>query len=217
MNMHKSWTCWARRALAAAVVTTVAGCASNPSAVLLMLPPAVAAPSTVAASSTAVASPATNRSASRVLSVSRIEVPEYLTTRRVRYRADASAVAEWPDTFWGERIEVGMSREFMAALHAQLPAWGLCEASCSEQSPTASLQVQLSRVDYMRSERRLRANARIAVWSVERPARLLRSEDRAYDIAGDDDTARSQARAMTELLRRVASDAGASVSSAQVQ
>jgi uncharacterized lipoprotein YmbA len=208
MNMQKSWACRARRALGAAVVVTAAGCASNPSAVLLMLPPAVTAPSAV----TAPAAP--NGAASRVLSVSRVEVPEYLTTRRVRYRADASAVAEWPDTYWGERIEVGVSREFMAALHEQLPAWRVCEAACSEQSPAASLQVQLNRVDYMRGERRLRANVRIAVWSAERPARLLRSEERAYDIAGDDDTARSQARATTELLRRVASDAAASVTAA---
>jgi uncharacterized lipoprotein YmbA len=147
----------------------------------------------------------------RVLAVSRPEIPEYLVVRRVRYRAEVSTLGEWPDTFWGERIEIGVAREFTAALRERLPGWRLCEANCSEQSPALSLQVVLSRMDYVRSEQRLKATVRVSLWSVERVPRLLQGGEFSYDIPGDADTPQSQARAVTELLRRVAAQAATSV------
>ncbi|MGO4394200.1 membrane integrity-associated transporter subunit PqiC [Variovorax sp. M-6] len=197
MNAPIRWAAWP---LGAALAATLVACASTPAPVLLTLPPAVSAP--VAASA-----PATVR----VLAVGRPEIPEYLVARRVRYRAEASTLGEWPDTFWAERIEIGVAREFSAALGERLPGWRLCEASCSEQSPALSLQVVLSRMDYVRSEQRLKATARISLWSTDRAPRLLHGGEFSYDIPGDADSAPSQARALTELLRRVAAQAATSV------
>jgi uncharacterized lipoprotein YmbA len=192
--------------LHAALIAMLAACASAPPPVLLTLPPgATAVPSAVAP-----AAPV----AVRVLAVSRPEIPEYLLARRVRYRAEASTLGEWPDTFWAERIEIGVAREFTAALRERLPGWRLCEASCSEQSPAASLQVVLTRMDYLRSERRLKATVRISVWRTERAQVPLRGGEFSFDIPGDADTPQSQARASTELLRRVAAEAATLVAAA---
>ena len=98
----------------AALSVLLAGCAASPSPtpVLLSLPPAVtaAAPVAVPAAST---SPA-------LLAIRRVGIPEYLVARRVRYRADASTLAEWPNTYWAERIEIGVSREFVSALRPRV-------------------------------------------------------------------------------------------------
>ena len=199
MTALKRWAAWP---LCAALAALLAACASAPPPMLLTLPPAV--PSAAAAAPVAPGTP-------RVLAAGRPEIPEYLVARRVRYRAEASTLGEWPDAFWAERIEVGVGREFNAALRERLPGWRLCEANCSEQSPAASLQVMLTRMDYVRGERRLKANARIMLWSTERVPRLLQGGEFGYDIGGDADTPQSQAATVTELLRRVAADAAASV------
>ena len=199
MTALKRWAAWP---LHAALAALLAACASAPPPMLLTLPPAV--PSAAAAAPVAPGTP-------RVLAAGRPEIPEYLVARRVRYRAEASTLGEWPDAFWAERIEVGVGREFNAALRERLPGWRLCEANCSEQSPAASLQVMLTRMDYVRGERRLKANARIMLWSTERVPRLLQGGEFGYDIGGDADTPQSQAATVTELLRRVAADAAASV------
>jgi uncharacterized lipoprotein YmbA len=199
MTALKRWAAWPLHATLAGLL---AACASAPPPMLLTLPPAV--PSGAAAAPVAPGTP-------RVLAAGRPEIPEYLVARRVRYRAEASTLGEWPDAFWAERIEVGVGREFNAALRERLPGWRLCEANCSEQSPAASLQVMLTRMDYVRGERRLKANARIMLWSTERVPRLLQGGEFGYDIGGDADTPQSQAATVTELLRRVAADAAASV------
>jgi len=203
MTALKRWTAWP---LHAALAALLAGCASAPPPMLLTLPPAV--------SPTAAAAMPAPTAAPRVLAVGRPEIPEYLVARRVRYRAEASTLGEWPDAFWAERIEVGVGREFNAALRERLPGWRLCETNCSEQSPAASLQVVLTRMDYVRGERRLKASGRIMLWSTERVPRLLQGGGFEYDIAGDADTPQSQAATVTELLRRVAADAAASVAKA---
>lgn len=203
MTALTRWTAWP---LHAALAALLAGCASAPPPMLLTLPQAV--------SPTAAAAMPAPTAAPRVLAVGRPEIPEYLVARRVRYRAEASTLGEWPDAFWAERIEVGVGREFNAALRERLPGWRLCEANCSEQSPAASLQVVLTRMDYVRGERRLKASGRIMLWSTERVPRLLQGGGFEYDIAGDADTPQSQAATVTELLRRVAADAAASVAKA---
>jgi len=197
MTALKRWAAWP---LHAALAALLAACASAPPPMLLTLPPAVSPAAAVAAPGT-----------QRVLAVGRPEIPEYLVARRVRYRAEASTLGEWPDAFWAERIEVGVGREFNAALRERLPGWRLCEANCGEQSPAASLQVVLTRMDYVRGERRLKANARITLWSTERVPRLLQGGEFGYDIAGDADTPQSQAATLTELLRRLAADAAAAL------
>uniref|UniRef100_UPI0039EE1353 PqiC family protein n=1 Tax=Bordetella sputigena TaxID=1416810 RepID=UPI0039EE1353 len=148
----------------------------------------------------------------RIVAVGRLELPEYMVTRRVRYRDDASTLAEWPNTYWAERIEISTAREFHAALRAALPAWQLCEERCSNQTLSLSLRLRVDRLDYVRSERRLHATVDIALWSAGTAPRLLRNTVHQYDIAGDTDTAQAQARAMSELLRDVAADTAQSIS-----
>ena len=179
----------------AVAAVLLAGCASTPPPVLLTLP-------AVATSTDDSAAPMTT--AAPVLALSRIEIPEYLVARRVRYRADGSTLAEWPDTYWAERIEIGVSREFTSALRQQLRGWRVCESNCREQSPVATLQVAIDRMDYVRADRQLQANVHLSLWSGERVPRLLQSDERSYGIAGDGDSAQSQARALTEMLRRIA-------------
>lgn len=191
--------------MAAAAGIVLAGCASTSQPVLLTLPAAETVARSAQSLPTATATP--------VLTLSRVELPEYLVARRVRYRADASTLAEWPDTFWAERIEIGVSREFAAALRQGLSGWRLCEANCGEQSPVASLQVVFERMDYLRGERRLHAIVRTNFSSRDRIPEMLLSDTRSYDIPGDADSAQSQARALTELLRRVAADAASTVGS----
>ena len=101
-----------------------------------------------------------------VLVVRRLDLPEYLVARRVRYRADASTIGEWPHTFWAERFEIGMTREFTDAMRQVLPGWVVCETACGERTPALSLQVELVPLDFWRSELRLRARARMSVSAV---------------------------------------------------
>ncbi len=196
MNACKPWI-----APALLVVALLAACASpSPPPVLLTLPPAAPAPNPGAAPSAMPAS-------APLLAVRRVSIPEYVVSRRVRYRADAATLAEWPNTYWAERIEIGVSREFVAALRQQLPGWSLCAANCGDLSPALSLQVDLLPLDYLRASRTLQARARITVSTVTAAPRLLQVLERSYTLTGADDSAQAQALAMAELLRQVAAAA----------
>ena len=183
---------------------TLAGCASGPAPVLVTVPSIDAHE---ASSAIAAAVPG-------VLRVRRLEVPEYLLVQRMRYRSDDSTLAEWPNTYWAEPIEVGIAREFNNALRRHLPGWQVCEASCGDRPSALSLQVRLTRVDYVRNQQRLYAGVRLSLWSMDRPARLLRSEERAYLLEGDGDTPQSHARALSAFLDRAARDAARDVAAA---
>lgn len=172
------------------------GCASpSPAPVLLTLPPA-AVPLPSAAPGNAASSP--------LLAVRRVSIPEYLVSRRVRYRADASTLAEWPNTFWAERIEIGVSREFVSALRHQLPGWALCDTNCGDAVPAFSLQVDLMPMDYVRSAGRLQARARMVLSSGSVPPRELKTQELSYDLPAGGDTAQAHAQAISQLLRQVA-------------
>jgi len=184
----------------------LAACASpSPAPVLLTLPPAVA---------TAVLAPDAAASAP-VLAVRRVHIPEYLVARRVRYRADASTLAEWPNTYWAERIEIGVSREFVSAMRQQLPGWTLCDTNCGDQTPTLALQVELVPMDYLRAAQKLQARARITVSSGAAVPQVLRTQEIPYELPGTGDTAQSQAQAMVEVIRQVALAAAPMVKSAR--
>ena len=160
-----------------ACAALLAGCDASPSTppVLLSLPPAVT-------TSAAGAAPAGSASAApQLLAIRRIGIPEYLVARRVRYRADASTLAEWPNTFWAERIEIGVSREFVSALRQQLPGWAVCESNCGDLQPAVALQVEMAPMDFVRSTQRLQARARITL-SDGSSARVLSTEERVYDL-----------------------------------
>ncbi len=184
-------------------ILALAGCAaSTPAPVLLALPPAVAisAPAAVVLTS-----------AVPLLAVRRVGIPEYLQSRRVRYRADASTLAEWPNTYWAERIEIGVAREFNAALRTQLPNWGLCDATCGDQTPALSAQIDLVPMDYVRRLQHLQAKVRITLSSPGAQPRVLQAQELSYDLPAAADTPQAHAEALTELLRQVAASTAAMV------
>lgn len=192
-------------ALAAATAALVAGCASAPDR-----PPTLLTLPKVAAEATAPLAAPPGEGAT--LALARLDIPEYLVSRRVRYRTDDSTLAEWPDTFWAERIEVGMSREFASALRARLPGWRLCESQCAEWSPVAGLRVVIDRMDYSRAQGRLLASARIAVVRRGADARTANSQRFDYELKAGADTPQAQAQAYADLLDRLATDAAAALS-----
>lgn len=200
---------WFAAALAAALLAACA-VSSSPAPVLLTLPPATG-PLAGNASPPSVAGAAGTQP---LLAVRRVKIPEYLVARRVRYRTDASTLAEWPNTYWAERIEVGVSREFVAALRQQLPGWTLCDTHCGDQLPALTLQVDLEPLDYLRSARQLQAQARLTLSGTGAAPKVLATQAQAYEIASDADTPQAQAQAMAELIRKVAAASAALIRAA---
>jgi len=195
----------AAAALAAALAALAAGCASDPipAPVLLTLPSALAgAPAGAPAPSVAASAAPANEQP--LLAVRRVAIPEYLVARRVRYRADPSTLAEWPNTFWAERIEIGVSREFVSALRTQLPGWALCENNCGDRAPTLALQVDMVPMDYVRSTQKLQARARVVLSSVGSNPRALQTQEWSYELPASADTAQAHAQAVADLIRQVA-------------
>jgi uncharacterized lipoprotein YmbA len=175
----------------------LAACASpSPAPVLLTVPPASTAAVPAAAPGATASVP--------IVAVRRVNVPEYLVARRVRYRADPSTLAEWPNTYWAERVEIGVSREFVSALRAQLPGWALCDISCGDQIPTLALQIDLVPMDYLRSAQKLQARARITVSDGSTPPRVLRTQELPYELPASADTAQAQSQAIADLIQQVA-------------
>ena len=200
-----------------ACAAVVAACASpSPAPVLLTLPPGPAPIGVLAASTStsAAASPAAPSSAP-LLAVRRVGIPEYLVARRVRYRADAATLAEWPNTYWAERIEIGVSRSFVSALRQQLPGWAICDTNCGELVPTLNLQLDLAPLDYQRSAQQLQARARITVSGYATPGPAPQTIEIGADTRVDTDTAQGHAQAIATLLQKVAAEAAAMVRNAR--
>ena len=189
------------------------GCATSspPPPLLLTLPSAP----TVATSMPDAGSPNNMPTAptAPLLAIRRVDIPEYMVARRVRYRTDASTLAEWPNTYWAERIEIGVSRAFGAALRQELPGWALCDTTCGDQRPTLALQVEFSPMDYLRSARQLQARARITISSTDTSPLVLRTEDLSFELTADADTPQAQSQAIASLIQKVAAAAGADVRS----
>lgn len=192
-----------------ALAASIAACASSsPAPVLLTLPPIGGAMS--------VAAPAPGTPASTpLLAVRRVGVPEYMVSRRVRFRADAATLAEWPNTYWAERIEIGVSREFVSALRQQLPGWTLCDLDCGDRSPGLSVSVDLVPMDYLRSTQKLTARARITVSGPGAPTRVLGTREASIEVAAGADTAQGQAQAIASLIEKVAAEAAPMIRSAR--
>ncbi len=200
-------------ALVMAAATFMAGCASpSPAPILLSLPSAVTS-GPAAAVTEAPAAP--GAAGPKLLAIRRVGIPEYLVSRRVRYRADVSTLAEWPNTYWAERIEIGVSREFISALRQQLPGWELCESTCGDREPSLALQIDMVPMDFLRSAQQLQARARITVSSAGAAPRTLQATELTYALPAAADTAQAQAGAVTELLRRVATATAPLVTAAQ--
>jgi uncharacterized lipoprotein YmbA len=129
------------------------GCASPEAPRPALLTVSAAPP----AAGSAAPSPATGRT---VIVLRRVELPEYLLARRVRYRESASLLAEWPDTVWAERMEIGITRELAAALRQRLPGWTLCDGACADGLPgEVLLYVDFSALDLRRASSRLQVAA----------------------------------------------------------
>ncbi|MEP7101075.1 MAG: ABC-type transport auxiliary lipoprotein family protein [Burkholderiales bacterium] len=181
-----------------ALAAVVAACASpSPAPVLLTLPPAIA-PINAAAPAAPASTP--------LLAVRRVSIPEYLVARRVRYRADAATLAEWPNTYWAERIEIGVSREFVSALHQQLPGWTMCDTNCGDQVPGLNLQVTLVPMDFLRVAQKLQARARITISGPGVPAKVLDTKELSVDIPASADTAQAYAQTISTLIEKVAAE-----------
>lgn len=195
------------RSAALLLFAVLAGCASAPPAATLLALPSLGAPGAGAAA--AVPSPAPAAEGAPLLVVRRPVLPEYLLARRVRYRADAVTVDDWPGVFWAERIEVGLTRELTAALRAQLPGWTLCEAECAAGNADVraqALRVELAPLDFRRDRRELYTVVRAVLqspdgtlrWRIEQP----------YTLRAGADTPQAHAAVLGELLQRVAADLG---------
>jgi uncharacterized lipoprotein YmbA len=199
MNLCPSWMARSLRPVVLAGV--LAGCAaSSPAPVLLMLPSEAAPMADAAAAPQAAAS-------MPLIAVRRVAIPEYIVARRVRYRADPSTLAEWPNTYWAERVEIGVSHAFLAALRRELPGALLCDVSCGDHAPALTLQVDLMPLDFVRSSQKLVAHARIALSGAGAAPKVLQTLERDYAIPATADTAQAQAQAMATLIQQTAAAA----------
>jgi uncharacterized lipoprotein YmbA len=179
-------------------VALLAGCASTPEPQLLSLPLPATAPDSQP-----------DAQASSMLVVRRINIPEYLQTPRVRYRAADSVLADWPNVVWAERLESGLTDHLQIRLRSRLPGWTVCERACPPGTRAYVLTVDLSPLDHVRAARELRAQAH---WQI------IRRGDRGnavYDgmrnlaLPVAPDSAQGQAQAMARMLDALAQDIAA--------
>jgi uncharacterized lipoprotein YmbA len=182
-----------RTAFVIGVAMIVAGCVSGgpPRRQLLTLP---SAPAPVVAPASA--------PAARVITLRRVELPEYLLSRHLRFRADAATLGEWPEAVWAERLEVGASRELAVALRARLPGWTVCDGSCADGSAgDVVLRVAFAPFDVQRATRRLQAV--MDAQASAGPATRWRVRQ-ALDVALGADTPQAHAQAIADALGRAA-------------
>ena len=190
-----------RRGLALAAVLCLGACASKEPPPLLLTLPSSALQVAPAASAASAAS----ATPQRTLVLRRVGLPEYLLSRRVRYRDSASSLADWPHTWWAERLEVGVTREMTEALRARLPGWTVCEASCVDGAAgDVVLRIDFQALDFVRgtaTPARLQALALADAGSGD--ATLWRTEQRVV-IDATADTPRAHASAIGDAVRAVA-------------
>lgn len=200
MNGAQRRRVWCVTALC--VAFGLGACASTPQAVLIALPSAARGGAVAPPSATAPAAAVPGG----VLLVRRLSIPEYMVSRRVRYASGPARLAEWPDAYWAERVEIGMGREFAAALREALPTWRVCDSSCGDTVPDMTLKVDVLRLDVWRKDARLVAAAQLQI-GLHRPATAAATSHTFVQALPTDDP-QGQAQAMTDLLRTIA-DAGA--------
>jgi uncharacterized lipoprotein YmbA len=138
------------------------------------------------------------RRCSRCRARRRVELPEYLLSRHLRYRADAATLGEWPAAVWAERIEIGVTRELAAALRARLPGWTVCDGSCADgHAGDVVLRVAFAPFDVERGARRLQArfDAQASAGGTTR----WRAQQR-LDVALGADTPQAHAQAIADAL-----------------
>ena len=178
-------------------------CSTAPPPTLLSLPlppspPAV--PTVVSPPASAVAS------APRFLTLRRVNIPEYLQTDAVRYRQADSTLAEWPNTAWAERLEVGLTNHLALLLRQALPSWTVCDSHCPSMPTGQVLIVNIAPLDYVRRSGQLRADVS---WRITGPGSTptpVFSGNNTSSMPVSPDTPVGQAAAMSALLNQVAQD-----------
>ncbi len=196
------------------VIFCLISCASTPDPALIALPRSEGGGIQTAKEFTA-------RGTDGVLLVRRLTIPEYMMSRRVRFWTDNGYLAEWPDTYWAERIEIGMSREFVAILREQLPGWTICDATCLQGTPDVILKVDLLRLDVIRGQRRIEAIAQIQAATAQKdPLRAPKTnashQTPLITVPISSDTAQGEAQALALVLQGLARAAATSAELAWV-
>lgn len=198
---------------AALLAALLPACTSAPPTVFLALPTSDAVAVVPAAASAASEASAL----SQVLIVRRVGVPEYLDVNAVRYRTDASTLAEWPNTAWAERPAVALTRELVARLRVALPGWTVCDGSCPGGQVGRVLQAEWAPLDYLRAQRTLNAELRYSVSGVSAGVSTAvitaapRSGTLRLNQAVSPDTAAGQASALATVVDAAAQAIAASV------
>lgn len=217
------------RWIATATAAALAACASAPPPRLLSLPLPPSS-SREGPSLQAIGAPASVTP--QVLAVRRINIPEYLHSDKVRYRASESVLAEWPGVAWAERLDGSMTEQLVLRLRQALPGWTVCERACPATAVSMSLTVDIMPLDYVRAEGRMRALAR---WQlVPRPAgsrvpadaktattgappAAVLSGQRALQEPVTPDNAEGQAAALARVVDAVAQGVASALNEAPAQ
>lgn len=194
--MNTKFTTLVRMACLASLLSLLAACSSAPPPQFITLPisetPLSASPVASAASSTG-----------PVLVVRRVGVPEYLDVSAVRFRAEDSALGEWPNTTWAERPAVALTRELVARLRAALPGWTVCDGSCPGGLSGWVLQAEWGPLDYQRDSKQLRAELRYTVTAAD-ASTAARSAVKRLSLPVSPDSATGQARALAAVVNDAA-------------
>lgn len=172
------------------LATLLAACAAPaPQTTLLTLPPRLSA------------APDAPLDPTRVLQLARLSIPEYLTARSARYRADDNTLAPWPATVWAERLEVALTRDLAAALRPRLPGWQVCDDHCPA-TPSHRLSVTLNALEHQRTARTLQAQARWSWQAIAAHTSTAGQRSSALPVAAD--TAQAGAAAMAVWIDQLA-------------
>ncbi|WP_374595172.1 membrane integrity-associated transporter subunit PqiC [Aquabacterium sp.] len=204
--MNRTRVCLLSLFIASLALAVLSGCASAPPTTFLALPTAdMASPAAAPASAASAVSP--------VLIVRRVGVPEYLDVSAVRYRADASTLAEWPSTAWAERPAVALTRELVARLRLALPGWTVCDGTCPSGQGGRVVQAEWAPLDYLRAQGTLSAELRYSITNptagVDQSA-ALRTGSQRWSLPVSPDSAAGQARAIASVVDAAAQAIAAS-------
>jgi uncharacterized lipoprotein YmbA len=188
---------WCAALAACCIGLLFVGCASTPDPQLLSLP----LPAEQAGTPDAQTGQATS-----MLVLRRVNIPEYMQTPRVRYRADNSVLANWPHVVWAERLESSLTDHLLIRLRARLPGWTVCERACPASKAAYVLAMDLSPLDQVRAPGELRTQAH---WQITwRGDSSGASHDgmRTLALPTPSDSAQGQAEAMARMLDVLAQD-----------
>lgn len=186
-----------RRSILTLAVLLAACAAPDKPVTLLTLPPRLDTP------------PPAPLDAARVLQIGRVSIPEYLSARSARYRADDSSLRPWPSTVWAERLEISLTRDLAAALRTRLPGWQVCDDHCPAP-PSHRLTVDLTVLEHQRSRAELQSQAHWS-WQPTTRGSAAVAGQRSGLIRGLADTPQAGATAMAAWVDMLAGSIAAQI------